>query len=93
MGVSKILGYLVGGTRIPYSQGGAEYPSGVHNILGYMEWGCQIYCDTRPNKEDEACQVSTLIYDDTEGVLALTSITEAHKSTKTFWQSLMSTLM
>ena len=47
MGVSKILGYLVGGTRIPYSQGGAEYPRGVHNILGYMEWGCQISWDAK----------------------------------------------
>ena len=43
MGVSKILGYLVGGTRIPYSQGGAEYPTGMNNTLGYVEWGCQIF--------------------------------------------------
>ena len=47
MGVSKILGYLVGGTRIPYSQGGAEYPREVHNILGYMEWRCQISWDAK----------------------------------------------
>ena len=47
MGVSKILGYLVGSTRIPYSQEGAEYPSGVHNIPGYMEQGCQISWDAK----------------------------------------------
>ena len=47
MGVSKFLGYLVGGTRIPYSQGGSKYPRGVHNILGYMKWGCQISWDAK----------------------------------------------
>ena len=43
--MSKFLGDLVGGTRIPYSQGGSKYPSGMHNILGYMERGYQISWD------------------------------------------------
>ena len=38
MGVSKFLGYLVG---IPNILGG------VHNNLGYMEWGCQISWDAK----------------------------------------------
>ena len=46
---------MVGGTRIPYSKGGTEYPrgggggGGLPRIYG-MEvsnfLGCQIYCDT-----------------------------------------------
>ena len=47
MGGVKIPRIFGRGTRIPYSQEGAKYPKGVHNILGYMEWGCQISWDAK----------------------------------------------
>ena len=41
---------MVGGTRIPYSKGGTEYPrggGGGGDFLGYMEWRCQISWDAK----------------------------------------------
>ena len=61
MGVSRFLGYLVGGTKVPrkfgmgvskilgYLVGVPEFLThkGVHNIPGYMERGCQISWDAK----------------------------------------------
>ena len=41
--------------------GGAKFPSRVHNFLGYLEWGCQISWDAKyPVTLDECLRLILL---------------------------------
>ena len=36
-----MLGKVVRDAKYPDGLGGAKYPGGILNILGYLVWGCQ----------------------------------------------------